>query len=82
MADKTGYALSATGLDTISVADITSDSDARSSFPKMLKWLFARFANKVDQTATTQRVYNAAGTVVSTITVSDDGTTAVKNKSA
>jgi len=80
--DKSGYALSATGLDSVSIADVTSDADGRSTLPKMLRSLFNRFFNSTTQTATQQIVHNDSGTATNTMTVSDNGTTATKGKSS
>jgi len=73
--------LAPTGLDHM-LTDVTSDANARASGFGLLRWLFNRFANNVSQTSTTQIVHNDAGTVVSTMAVSDDKTTAARGKSA
>ena len=81
--DKTGLALSATGLDAITIADISTDSDSRSSVVKLIRAIYNRLYNKVTQTATTQTVYNDAGTVgIITMTCSESGGTATKGRSA
>lgn len=82
--DKTGYALSSTGLDSVAApADITSDTNARSSFILMMRAIFNRLLNKVDQTTTTQRIYkDDSTTVVLSETVSDDGSTQIKGRSS
>ena len=81
--DASGRAILApTGLDVVSIADVTGDTDARSTLPKMLRALFNRHFNKVTATATQMQVFNDANTATNTLTVSDDGTTATKGKSA
>ena len=81
--DASGRAILApTGLDVVSIADVTSDTDARSMLPKMLRALFNRHFNKVTATATQMQVFNDANTATNTLTVSDDGTTATKGKSS
>ena len=81
--DKTGYKLASDGLDTISTADVSSDADARSTFPKMQRWLFNRQANKVLVTSSQAQVFaDDNSTVVSTMPLSDDGSTETKGKSA
>jgi hypothetical protein len=81
--DKTGYALSSAGLDAVAApADLANDADARSSFAKMVRALFNRFYGRVTQTSTQQKIYNDSGTLISTATVSDDGVTQEKAKSA
>jgi hypothetical protein len=80
--DKSGYSLAATGLDAVATSDVSSDADARSSFPKMVRALFNRFYNAVTQTSASQIVHNDTGAIVSTMSTGDDGTTATKGKSA
>ena len=77
-ADKAGYALAVTGLDAISVADVISVADAKSTFPKLVRALFNARYNEVDQTATVQSVKNDTGSVWATMLTSDNGTTTVK----
>ena len=76
--DKAGYALAVTGLDAISVADVISVADAKSTFPKLVRALFNARYNEVDQTATVQSVKTDTGTVWATMLTSDNGTTTVK----
>jgi len=81
--DKTGFKLASDGLDTVAApADVTNDANARSSFVKMIRAVFNRLYNENRQNATQRTVRNDAGTVVSTQTVSDDGTTQTIGKSA
>lgn len=72
----------ATGVWATSIADITSDADARSSIGKMLRAVFNRFYDLVTQTIAEQKVYNDSGALVATMPSSDDDTTATKGKSA
>lgn len=74
--------LSATGLNAISIADITNDADARSTFPKMIRALFNRHFNQVTCTATAQVVFNDSTVATDTMVLSDNGTTIVKGKSS
>lgn len=64
------------------VADISNDADARSNIGKMLRAIFNRLYDRVDQTSTTQAVYNDSGVATSSMTVSDDSVTAIKGKSS
>jgi hypothetical protein len=61
---------------------VVSDADARSTLTKMLRAMYNRLYNNVTQTASQQKVYNDSGSLVSTMSVADDGTTATKGKSA
>lgn len=61
-------------------SDISSDADARSSVPKMIKHIFNRWYNEVDQTKSQQRVKNDAGNVVSTMPISDSSGVQTKGK--
>lgn len=72
--------LAPAGLDAVSVADVASDADARSTFTKMMRAVFNRLYNNVTQTSSTQIVQNDGGSTVSTMAVSGDGTTATKGK--
>lgn len=74
--------LSPTGLDVVNITDVSSDADARSTLPKLMRAVFNRLYNNVTQTASQQKVTNDAGTVTATMAVSDDGTTATKGKSS
>jgi len=70
---RTGYKLAADGLDTISA---TRPSGKATTFPGMIVQLFYRFFGKATQTTTELKTYAADGsTVVTTQTISDDGTT-------
>ena len=70
---KTGYSLAATGLDSISV---TAPSGVASTFPAMVVQLWRRFFSKATKTSSQIKTYADDGTtVVTTQTVSDDGTT-------
>lgn len=72
-ASKTGYALSATGLDSIPV---TAPAGVASTFREMVVQLWRRFFKKTTMTATQVKTYADDGaTVVTTQTVSDDSTT-------
>ena len=75
---KTGYSLVSTGLDLV-VPTIVSAVPVlgTSSIVALMGWVGNKAINKVDQTATTMTVYNAAGGAIATSTVSDNGTTAI-----
>lgn len=71
--DKTGYSLASTGLDSIAV---TAPSGVATTFPGMVVQLWRRFFKKATKTSTQIKTYADDGTtVVTTQTVSDDGTT-------
>jgi len=80
--DKAGYALATTGLDAVSVADVASVADAKSTLPKLVRALFDARFNEVDQTATVQSVKNDTGSVWATMLTSDNGTTTVKGSAS
>lgn len=81
--DKTGFKLASDGLDSVAApADLANDTAARATFVGMIRALFNRFYNRVDQTATQQTIRNDAGTIHSTKTVNDTGTTQTLGKSA
>ena len=75
--DKTGYALSSTGLDQITPAEPSAViTFATSTLPELIAWIGAFTQNKVTETSTTQTLRNAADNAdIATATVSDDGTT-------
>jgi len=71
VSDKTGFSLSATGLDSISASE---PSAKPTTFAGWIMWLVQRFrASSLTSTALT--VKTEAGETVTTQTVSDDGTT-------
>jgi len=73
VSDKTGYALAADGLDSIST---TAPAGVASNFREMLVQVWRRFFRKSTMTATELKTYADNGTdVVTTQTVSEDGTT-------
>jgi hypothetical protein len=83
--DKTGYALSAAGIDAILDEPITEPSGAftwaGATLRNIVGWLGALSRNKRNQTATLQTLRNDADAGdISTAVVSDDDTTAVRNE--
>lgn len=75
LTDKVGFALSATGLDAISVADFAG---AANTIPKMIVRVFRRFFGKADKTANVIRTYADDGVTIRTtqsISVSGDDET-------
>jgi hypothetical protein len=73
--DKTGYTLSAAGLDQIAVSDPGAPANV-TTIPKMIVALWRRFFKKSTLTATQLKTFaDDNATVNSTQTVSDDGTT-------
>lgn len=73
LTDKTGFVLSATGLDAISVADFAG---AANTIPKMIVRLWRRFFAPASKTSTQLRTFADDGTTVRTTqAVSDDGAT-------
>jgi len=72
-ADKTGYKLASDGLDSVA---ITAPSGVASNFREMLVQVWRRFFKRSTLTSTELKTYADDGTtVVTTQTVSDDGTT-------
>lgn len=79
-ASKTGYALAATGLDAITATD---PAGLATTFPQMVVQTWRRFFHKVTATSTQVKTYDDAGTgVLTTQTVSDDGTTETQGKAS
>ena len=77
--DKTGYALSATGLDTIAT---TAPTGSATTFTLMIVQLWRRFFKKVTTTSTNLVTYADNGTtVITSQTISDDGTTQTQGTS-
>lgn len=71
--DKAGYALSASGLDSIAATD---PGGVATTWPQMMVQLWRRMFRKSTLTATELKTYADDGTTVRTTqTVSDDGTT-------
>lgn len=71
--DKTGYALSASGLDSIST---TAPSGVAANFREMAVQVWRRLFKKATMTATELKTFADNGsTVLTTQTLSDDGTT-------
>lgn len=82
--DKTGYRLSATGVDDIldeAVVEPTQIWAWPSTLRNIIGWLGAVSRNKLTQTETTQTIRNDADDDdIATATVSDDGTTFVRDE--
>ena len=79
-ASKTGYALAANGLDSITT---TGPAGVAANFREMLVQVWRRFFGKVTMTADTLTTYDDAGTAVATTqTLSDDSTTQTQGKAA
>ena len=83
--DKTGYALSAAGIDAILDEPITEPSGVfawgSATLRNITGWLGALSRNKITQTATTQTLRNDADSAdIATSAVSDDGTTATRGE--
>lgn len=81
--DKTGYRLSATGVDDILDDAITEPSAvpawASATVRNALAYIFAKASNRQTETATTYTLRNRANSAdIATSTNSDDGTTTVK----
>jgi hypothetical protein len=73
VSDKTGFKLASDGLDSIS---ITAPTGVATNFREMLVQLWRRFFRKATKTSTQIKTYADNGTtVVTTQTISDDGTT-------
>jgi hypothetical protein len=79
VSDKTGYALSSSGVDAIWDETLTEPSGIfawAGSFRDLLNFLGALMRNKMTQTATTTTLRNDADNAsIATSTVADDGTT-------
>jgi hypothetical protein len=79
---KTGYALSAAGVDAIYDEAMTESGGipaVTASFRDAWRWIFALSRNKITQSATTQTLRNDADAGnIATAAVSDDGATATR----
>lgn len=85
--DKTGYRLSATGVDDILDDPLTEPSGvfswASATLRNVLAYIGAKASNRQTETATTYVLRNRANTVdIATSTNSDDGTTTIKGSDA
>lgn len=78
--DKTGYALSATGLDPVVLTELSAVPSPTAKIVDAVCWLYMALRNLRATTATQDTVTNTANTVIGTATVSDDGTTFTKTK--
>jgi hypothetical protein len=80
VSDKTGFSLAATGLDAITA---TTPTGVATTFPGKLVQLWHRFFGKATLTSTQLKTYADNGTtVLTTQTVSDDGTTETQGKAS
>lgn len=82
--DKTGYALSAAGIDAILDDAITEPAGVfawgTATLRNIIAWIGALSSNEIRQTATLQTLRNRAdNATIATAAVSDDGTTAVRD---
>jgi hypothetical protein len=82
--DKTGYALSAAGVDAILDDAITEPAGVfawgTATLRNIISWLGALSSNEIRQTAALQTLRNRADSVtIATAAVADDGTTATKD---
>lgn len=77
--DKTGYRLSAAGVDDVwdeAMAELASVPGVTASFRSAVQWVFLLSRNKITQTSSTQTLRNDADNAnVATAAVSDNGTT-------
>lgn len=85
VADKTGYSLSAAGIDAILDEPVTEPGGVfawgSATLRNIIGWLGALSRNKMAQTATTQTLRNDADSAdIATSAVSDDGTTATRGE--
>lgn len=83
--DKTGYALSASGIDAILDEPITEPSGTfawgSATLRNIVGWLGALSRNKMTRTSTTQTLRNDSDAAdIAASTVSDDGTTATRGE--
>ena len=79
--DKTGYALSATGLDSVVISEPSGVFAWGGTLRELLGWLGALSRNKITQTSTTQTLRNDADAAnISTAAVSDDGSTFTRSE--
>ena len=72
LANKTGYSLSATGLDAIADPDDLTPGFVPTTFSQKLRWLIQRFW-KAEKTATTILVKNEAGQTITTQAITPSG---------
>lgn len=84
VADKTGFSLSAAGVDAILDEAITEPAGVfawgGATLRNIISWLGALASNKISQTATLETVRNRADdATIATADLSNDGTTAVRD---
>jgi len=81
VSDKTGYALSATGLDSIAT---TAPTGVATTWPGKMLQLWHRFFGKATMTSTQLKTYadSDGTTVVTTQTLADDGATQTQGKAS
>jgi hypothetical protein len=79
---KTGFSVSATGLDLVAMSDLGAPPSATAKIASGLSWIFMAVQNDRKTTSTQDTIANSANAVVGTATVSDDGTTYEKTKYA
>lgn len=77
---KTGYSLSATGLDAVLMADLGAVPSATASIVAGTSYLFMALRNQRVTTTNSDTVSNNAGSVIGTATLSDNGTTFTKGQ--
>ncbi|MGF1609222.1 MAG: hypothetical protein ACFCUQ_07485 [Kiloniellales bacterium] len=79
--DKSGYSLSASGLDSVVIAEPSGVFAWGGTLREVLGWLGALSRNKITQTSTTQTLRNDADSGdISTAAVSDDGSTFTRSE--
>lgn len=79
---KSGFALSAAGLDLILMTDLGAPPASNAKIANGLSWLFMSVQNDRKTTSTQDTIANSANAVVGTATVSDDTVTYEKTKYA
>lgn len=82
LTDKAGFALSATGLDLVTMTEpAAAPVFTTGTIRQAIAWLMSKSVNKMTQTSTTATLRNNAdNATISTSTVSDDGTTLTVGK--
>lgn len=79
--DKTGYALSSSGLDSVVTAEPASMPAFGNTLKSAISLIMAFCRNKITETATQQKLRNDADSAdIGTAPVTDDGTTTTRGK--
>jgi hypothetical protein len=78
--DKTGYSLSATGLDLVKISDLAGVIAADATLADAISFVTMAIRNEQTATDSLQTISNDAGTPIAEAILSDNGTTTTKGE--